>query len=70
MISSVGDMVRNADPNAVKIDEKLDEVKVYLRWHKFKPELALRVRRYYEFYFSRSARGRTSSTRSHSGVPH
>ena len=46
-------MVKNADPNAAKIEVKLDEVKVYLRWHKFKPELAGRVRRYYEFYFSR-----------------
>jgi len=55
MISSVGDMVQNADPNAVKIDEKLDEVKVYLRWHKFKPALAVRIRKYYEFYFSRKS---------------
>jgi len=55
MISSIADMVANADPNAVKIEEKLDEVKVYLRWHKFKPDLALRVRRYYEFYFSRKS---------------
>ena len=55
MILSVDSMVRNADPNAVKIEKKLDEVKVYLRWHKFPTALALRVRRYYEFYFSRKS---------------
>ena len=27
----------------------------YLRWHKFSPELAKRIRAYYEFYFSRKS---------------
>lgn len=55
MLSSVGELVNNADQNAVLIEKKMDEIKVYLRWHRFKPELAGRVRRYYEFYFSRKS---------------
>ena len=53
LLSSVGELVRNADPNQVKIDKKLEEVKIYLRWHRFKPDLAARIRHYYESYFSR-----------------
>ena len=31
------------------------QVRVYLRWHKFPTELTTRVKRYYEFYFSRKS---------------
>ena len=55
ILSTVADLVSNADPNAVKIEEKLSELRVYLRWHKFPPELATRVRRYYEYYYSRKS---------------
>ena len=37
------------------MQEKISEVKVYLRWHRFPPELAARVKRYFEFYFSRNS---------------
>ena len=55
LLSAVAALIVSVDPNAVKIQEKVDEVKVYLRWHKFEPELALRVRRYYEFYYARKS---------------
>ena len=55
LLSTVADLLKNADQNAVRIDQKLDEVKVYLRWYQFRPELAARVRRYYEFYFARKS---------------
>ena len=39
----------------MRINEKLDEVKHYLRWHRFTPELSTRVKRYYEFYYTRQS---------------
>ena len=48
LLTTVADLLKNADQNAVTIEKKLDEVKVYLRWYQFRPELAARVRRYYE----------------------
>lgn len=55
MLSTVSKLVESVDPNAVKIQEKFDQIKVYLRWHDFPPELSMRVRRYYEFYYSRKS---------------
>ena len=55
ILSTVAELVSNVDPNAVKIEEKLSEVRVYLRWHKFPSDLTSRVKRYYEFYFSRKS---------------
>ena len=53
LLSTVTDLVRNADPNKVRITAKLDEVKHYLRWHHFPPDLASRVKKYYENFYSR-----------------
>ena len=47
--------VSSFDPNEVKVQEKINEVKVYLRWHRFPPALSARVKRYFEFYFSRNS---------------
>ena len=55
LLSNVSDIVKNADQNAVRIEEKLDQVKVYLRWHHVRPELAARVKRYFEFFYSRKS---------------
>ena len=46
ILSTVAELVSNVDPNAVKIEGKLSEISVYLRWHKFPPELSGRVKRY------------------------
>ena len=53
MINAVANVLNTIDPNAVRIQQKVDEVKVYLRWHRFPPDLALRVKRYYDFFYSR-----------------
>ena len=55
LLSNVSELVKNSDQNAIKIEEKLDQVKVYLRWHRFRPELATRVKRYFEFFYSRKS---------------
>ena len=55
ILSTVAELVSNVDPNAVRIEEKLSEVRVYLRWHRFPSDLSTRVKRYYEFYFSRKS---------------
>ena len=36
-------------------DEKLDDVKDFTRWHKMHPDLAARVRKYAETYYSKSS---------------
>ena len=53
LLSTLGDLISNVDPAAVRIDEKLRDVKEYLRWHGVPLDLALSVRRYYEYYFTR-----------------
>ena len=55
LLSSVADLVKNADPIKVRKDKRLDEVKHYLRWHRFTPELVARVKRYYEFYLAQQS---------------
>jgi len=56
MLSSIGDLLSNVDKNAVKLDGKLDDVKEFTRWHHMPPELAARVRKYFEvFYNNKSA---------------
>jgi len=53
MLSSIGDLVSNVDKNAIKLDGKLDDVKDFTRWHKMPPDLAARVRKYFEVFYSR-----------------
>ena len=55
LLTTISKLVASVDPNAVRIQEKIDQVKVYCRWHKFPPELAMRVKRYFEFYYSRKS---------------
>ena len=53
MLSSIGDLLSNVDKNAVKLEGKLGDVKDFTRWHRMGPELAARVRKYYEVYYGR-----------------
>ena len=55
MLSSIGDLIASLDPHASRLQEKLDEVKEFTRWHRMSPDLASRVRKYYEFYYSRQS---------------
>ena len=57
MLSSIGDLIASLDPHASKLQEQLDEVKEFTRWHQMSPDLASRVRKYYEFFFSRQGPG-------------
>ena len=51
LLSTIGELLSNVDKNAVKLDAKLDEVKAFTRWFKMGPELAARVRKYFEVYY-------------------
>ena len=53
LLSTISTIVDSIDPNATLIQQQIDRVKVYLRWHKVPLELATRIRRYFEFYYSR-----------------
>ena len=55
MLSSIGELVSTMDKNAVKLDGKLDDVKDFTRWHKMTPDLAARVRKYFEVFYSRQS---------------
>ena len=55
LLSTLGDLLSNVDPTAVRMEEKLREVKEYLRWHGVPMETALSVRKYFEYYYSRRA---------------
>ena len=55
LLSTVADLVKNADPIKVQKDKRLEEVKHYLRWHRFPPELVARVKRYFEFYLAQQS---------------
>lgn len=46
LLSALGDVISTINVNAARIEERMREVKTYLRWHHTPPELASRVRRY------------------------
>ena len=54
ILSSVGDLMGNIDQNAVAVDAKLTDVKNLMRWHRVPRQLALRITRFYEFYYTRT----------------
>ena len=53
MLSSIGDLIASLDKNGGRVQDKLDEVKEFTRWHKMPPDLAARVRKYYEYIYTR-----------------
>ena len=55
LLSTVSELVNNADPNKSKVHHKLTEIKHYLRWHRFPTELATRVKKSYEFYYAKQS---------------
>ena len=55
ILSSVGEMMGSIDKNAAELDNKLGEVKDFTRWHKMHPDLAARVRKYSEVFYSRQS---------------
>ena len=55
LLSSIGELLGSLDKQAMALDEKLDEVKDFTRWHKKHPDLAARIRKYAELYYSRQS---------------
>ena len=55
MLSSIGSLLASIDKQAGLVQERMDEVKEYMRWRKLPRELVVRLRRYYTFYYSRKA---------------
>ena len=53
MLSSIGSMVAAIDRQAALSEERLDEIKEYMRWRKLPRDLVMRLRRYYSYYYSR-----------------
>ena len=52
LMSTVADLLRSYDMNKVMMQRGIDEVRDFLRYHKFSPEMTGRVKRYFEFYHS------------------
>ena len=53
MLSSIGELVHSVDKQAALAQDRMDEIKEYMRWRKLPRDLVVRLRRYYTFYYSR-----------------
>jgi len=51
MISSIASLVKALDRQGGLTEERMDEIKEYMRWRKLPRELTVRMRRYYENYY-------------------
>ena len=48
MLSSIGGLVKGLDKENIRLQQKMDEVKEFTRWHKMPSDLSSRVRKYDE----------------------
>ena len=55
MLSSIASLVAALDRQAAISEEKMDEIKEYMRWRKLPRDLSVRMRRYYENVYSGAA---------------
>lgn len=53
MLSSIGSLVAAIDRQAALSEERMDEIKEYMRWRQLPRDLVLRMRRYYTYYYQR-----------------
>lgn len=53
MLSSIGSLVAALDRQAALSEERMDEVKEYMRWCKMPRDLMLRMNKYYLYYYQR-----------------
>ena len=51
MISSIASLVKALDRQGGLTEERMDEIKEYMRWRKLPRELMVRMRKYYENYY-------------------
>ena len=52
ILSAIGSLVQAVDRQAALSEERLDEVKEYMRWRRLPRDLVLRMRRYYTYYYT------------------
>jgi hypothetical protein len=45
MLSSIGGLVKGLDKENIRLQQKMDEVKEFTRWHKMPSDLSSRVRK-------------------------
>jgi CRP-like cAMP-binding protein len=55
MLSAIGELVNTLDKNAVVLDDKFAEIKDFTRWHRMGPDLAARVRKYFDYFYMRKS---------------
>ena len=53
MLSSIGALVAAIDRQAALNEEKMDEVKEYMRWRNLPRDLVMRMRKHYTYYYQR-----------------
>jgi hypothetical protein len=53
VLSSVGDLISNIDPNTTIVQDELNKIKNYMRWHRVPTELAVKIRKYADYHFGR-----------------
>jgi hypothetical protein len=55
VIGKITGLIANLDRSQQKMDDKMDLVKEYLRWRGTPRKLAIRVKRFYEFFYAKDA---------------
>ena len=55
ILGDIGSLMQSLDRQNVLINERIDSVKEYLRWRGIPRDLGIRVRRYYEHFFTQRA---------------
>ncbi len=53
MLSSIGSLVQAIDRQSALVEEKMDGIKEYMVFRKLPRDLTVRMRKYYEYYYSR-----------------
>ena len=55
MMSNVAQLVRDMDATSTAMRQRMDSINNYMRYRDLPPELQLRIRKYYTFYWSRQS---------------
>lgn len=55
VIGKITGLISNLDRQQTVVEDKMDLVKEYLRWQGIPRELAIRIKRYYEFFYAKDA---------------
>ena len=55
IVGEIGSLMSALDRQAALVDERMDAVKEYLAWRQIPRDLCIRIRRYYEHYYTQQA---------------